>query len=73
MGASLLAKRPVNPLKMGRLGHRIREQAHFHRALGRPASGFEYVVRRRFVTQSVNQGIPTLEREERYSQLSCDA
>ncbi|KPW25924.1 Unknown protein sequence [Pseudomonas cannabina pv. alisalensis] len=32
---------------------------------GRSASGLECAVRRRFVTQSVTQGIPTLERAER--------
>ncbi|RMU71248.1 hypothetical protein ALP23_04795 [Pseudomonas syringae pv. apii] len=32
---------------------------------GRSASDLECAVRRRFVTRSVTQGIPTLEREER--------
>ncbi|RMP72705.1 hypothetical protein ALP99_04742 [Pseudomonas syringae pv. tomato] len=32
---------------------------------GRSASALEYAAQRRFVTQSVTHGIPTLEREER--------
>ncbi|RMN82986.1 hypothetical protein ALQ52_02054, partial [Pseudomonas cannabina pv. alisalensis] len=32
---------------------------------GRSASDLEDALRRRFVTQSVTQGIPTLERKER--------
>ncbi|RMV66699.1 hypothetical protein ALP02_100823 [Pseudomonas coronafaciens pv. garcae] len=31
VGASLLAKGPVQPQKMGRLDHGLREQAHSHR------------------------------------------
>ncbi|RMV44963.1 hypothetical protein ALP09_04538, partial [Pseudomonas amygdali pv. lachrymans] len=40
---------------------------------GRSASGLEVAARRRSVTRSVTNGIPTLERAERSSQLSCGA
>ncbi|WP_221033947.1 hypothetical protein, partial [Pseudomonas amygdali] len=37
------------------------------------AGVLEDASRRRFVMRSVTHGIPTLEREERSPQLSCDA